>query len=148
MRKTIYLQFTILNTLIKCTCHLNSKHARNLKFGMHTPCVAFHRFGEAILEILLFGRFMAKKLPKNPIWSAYFGTFLIKSQPKSEILKSVTPNILNVTQGAFQISSPQHLCCLNEFTFFEFLVLRFEDFVRTVFTGKSGFSKSHNSGQE
>ena len=79
MRKTIYLQFTILNTLIKCTCHLNSKHARNLKFWMHFPCVAFHRFGEAILEILLFGRFMAKKLPKNPIWSAYFGTFLIKS---------------------------------------------------------------------
>ena len=41
--------------------HLNSKHARDLKFEMH-PCVAFSKFAVAICKILPFGQLMAKKV--------------------------------------------------------------------------------------
>ena len=66
---------TILKNYKRCI-HLNSKHARDLKFGMHLPCVAFYKFGVAIFEnfafwltygqkvaaLLAFGSFLAVKL--------------------------------------------------------------------------------------
>ena len=44
--------------------HLDTIHARNLKFGMYLPCVTFHKSGWWIFEILIFGHFMGEKLPK------------------------------------------------------------------------------------
>ena len=44
--------------------HLNSKHARDLKFVIYLPCVVLHEFSVAFLKILLYDNFMAKKLLK------------------------------------------------------------------------------------
>ena len=45
--------------------YLNSKHYRDLKFGMYFPCVAFNKFDATILKIFRFGQLTAKKTTKK-----------------------------------------------------------------------------------
>ena len=63
-------------------------------FGMHLPCVAFHKFAVAILKILLF----AKELLK----SGGHIVFLATEWPESKIFKIATPNLWN---AKFQVPS-------------------------------------------
>ena len=55
--------------------HLDTLHARNLKFGMYLPCMTFNRFNEAILKKNLFGLIMATK---NPIWPPFLAHFCLR----------------------------------------------------------------------
>ena len=55
--------------------HMNSKHVRDLEFGMFPPCVAIDKFDVAILKILLFGQLMAEKLPKSGGHIGFFAVF-------------------------------------------------------------------------
>ena len=41
--------------------HLNNKHSGDLKIRIYLPCMAFQKFGGAILKIVHFGYFMAIK---------------------------------------------------------------------------------------
>ena len=51
---------------------IEKQHARDLKFKKHLPCVAFHKFGAAILKILLFGRHFWPKIQYGRhFWLSY-----------------------------------------------------------------------------
>ena len=45
--------------------HLDTIHARNLKFGIYLPCMTSHKRDVVMLKILYFGHFMGKNVPKN-----------------------------------------------------------------------------------
>ena len=55
--------------------HLDTLHARNLKFGMYLPCMTFNRLKVAILKQIIFGLFMATK---NPIWPPFLAHLCLR----------------------------------------------------------------------
>ena len=77
------LQIAILN-IHKRYIHLNSKHVQDLKFGMYLPCGAFDKFDVEILKILLFGQFMAEKLPKSRGHVGFLRVFLPENGQKAK----------------------------------------------------------------
>ena len=78
-------QIAILKTH-KRYIRLNNKHFRDLKFKIYLLCMEFHKFGVAILKILLFGLFIAKNCQKFNK-SANFGSFLAIKRPISKFPK-------------------------------------------------------------
>ena len=96
---------------------MNSKHVRDLKFGMHLPCMAIHKFGVAILKLRqFFGHRLAKKqncqnryFTPN-LWNATQGRYTMHS--KFEV-PSMLSGQINVPFVSFQYRDLKVLCVLN-----------------------------------
>ena len=69
---------------------MNSKHVRDLKFGMYLPCVVFHKFSVAIFKILIFCHFMAKNRKKYNMAATFWQFF---GHKLGKIFKRNTQNL-------------------------------------------------------
>ena len=136
MRKTFKSQYWKVKTH-KRYIHLNSKHARDLKFGMYFPSVALHKFDAVILKTL----FLTNLWPKNCLKSnmvASFWQFFGNKWQKRKIFKIATSNLWNDRRGRYIPNFKSLVCLLFKWmyllTFCQFSLLRFKGFACTLFT--------------
>ena len=87
MRKNLKLRLLIE---FKRYIHLDSIHARNLKFGLYIPYMYFHKSARQILKILLFGNLMGKKRPKLAAILDFWPIFAHKIAEKQHFQKLST----------------------------------------------------------